>query len=241
MKASRKNPEAHFAKAIFTPAMEWDAVDAVLEKYAFKLTPHRRDLLTRVVDQRTRHFTVVLEDLKDPHNISAVIRTCEVFGLQDIHIISEVNPYRVARSVLKGSYKWLDIYNYSRRRRCLENLRGKGYRIAVASTAASSIALPEIDFSLPTAFYLGSETLGNHPDTLAEADLRFRIPQYGLTESMNVSVCAGVLMAALELWLREKGRENYRLPEAERRALLAVFYERSAIGVDRNSPIHYMD
>jgi tRNA (guanosine-2'-O-)-methyltransferase len=212
-----------------------------LETHAHKLTPHRRELLRSVVDQRIRHFTLVLEDLKDPHNISAVIRTSEVFGFQDVHVISEVNPYRVGRSVLKGSYKWLDIYSYSKRARCLKGLKAKGYQIAVASTAAASQPLDAIDFSRPTAFYLGSEVMGNHPDTLAAADVRFRIPQYGLTESMNVSVCAGVLVANLDRWLRDHGRENFRLPEGERQSLLAAFFERSAVGVDRNSPIHFVD
>jgi tRNA (guanosine-2'-O-)-methyltransferase len=209
--------------------------------HAEKLTDHRRELLQRVVDQRIRHFTLVLEDLKDPHNISAVIRTSEVFGFQDVHVISEVNPWRVGRSVLKGSYKWLDIYSYSKRARCLQGLKAKGYQIAVASTAPESQPLDVIDFSKPTAFYLGSEVMGNHPDTLAAADVRFRIPQYGLTESMNVSVCAGVLVANLDVWLKAQGRAKYALPKPERDKLLADFYERSAVGIDRNSPIHMID
>lgn len=222
--------------------MERSEIRALIEKYGYKLTPNRRELLQKVVDQRVRHFTLVLEDLKDPHNISAVIRTCEVFGFQDVHVISEVNPYRVGRSVLKGSYKWLDIYSYARRARCLRGLKERGYQVAVASTSAGdAVPLDAIDFTRPTAFYLGSESMGNHPDTLAAADLRFRIPQYGLTESMNVSVCAGVLVATLDRWLKDRGRENFRLPDADREALLAAFYERSAVGVDRNSPLHMID
>jgi tRNA (guanosine-2'-O-)-methyltransferase len=221
--------------------MQRDEIRALLEKYGYKLTEHRRQLLQQVVDQRIRHFTLVLEDLKDPHNISAVIRTCEVFGFQDVHVISEVNPNRVGPSVLKGSYKWLDIHSYSKRARCLRELKERGYQIAVASTSNASVTLDELDFSRPTAFYMGSETMGNPPDTLAAADLRFRIPQFGLTESMNVSVCAGVLMGTLNRWLKDHGRENFRLSEPEREALLATFYERSAVGVDRNSPIHFKD
>ncbi len=221
--------------------MERAEIRALIEKYGYKLTEHRRQLLQSVVDQRLRHFTLVLEDLKDPHNISAVIRTCEVFGFQDVHVISEVNPYRVGPSVLKGSYKWLDIHCYSRRARCYRELKDRGYRIAVASTSNATSTLDEIDFSRPTAFYMGSETMGNHPETLAAADIRFRIPQFGLTESMNVSVCAGVLMGTLNGWLKAHGRENYRLSEADREALLATFYERSAVGVDRNSPVHFID
>src|SRR3954467_15642300 len=127
-------------------------------EYGRKLTQGRRELLQGIVSRRTRHFSLVLEDLKDPHNISAVIRTCEVFGFQDVHVINEVNPYRVARSVLKGSYKWLDIFLHARRQGCLEHLRGKGYQIAVASTSAET-SLYDLDLSKPTAFYLGSETM----------------------------------------------------------------------------------
>ncbi len=215
-------------------------IQALIEKYAFKLTPARRDLLQKTVNQRTRYFTMVMEDLKDQHNISAVIRTCEVFGLQDVHVIEEVNAYAITRSILKGSYKWLDIYRYKKRSTCLQNLKAKGYQVAVASTNATTY-LQDLDFSKPTAFYLGSETLGNHPDTIAAADIAFKIPQRGLTESMNVSVCGGVLISTVDRWMEKKGRENFVLSEPERLRLLADFYERSAVGVDRNSPIRFVE
>jgi tRNA (guanosine-2'-O-)-methyltransferase len=222
------------------PAALPDATRTALETYGARLTPERRALLQRVVAERTRHFAMVLEDLKDPHNISAVIRTSEVFGLQDVHVINEVNPYRVTKSVLKGSYKWLDIHCHARRKGCFEMLKAKGYRIAVASTNHSA-SLFDLDLSIPTAFYLGSEVMGNHPDTLAAADVRFIIPQHGLTESMNVSVCAGVILATVERFLRENGRERFGLSPSDRAALLADFYERSAAGIDQNSPVHYWD
>ncbi len=217
-----------------------ERVRAAIQSYGEKLTPARRDLLQRVVAARTRHFAMVMEDLKDPHNISAVIRTSEVFGLQDVHVINEVNPYRVTKSVLKGSYKWLDIHCHARRMACFDMLKTRGYRIAVASTNHSE-SLFDLDLSIPTAFYLGSEVMGNHPDTLARADVRFIIPQQGLTESLNVSVCAGVILATIDRFLRDNGRENFTLSDAERAELLATYYERSGAGIDRNSPVHYWD
>jgi tRNA (guanosine-2'-O-)-methyltransferase len=217
-----------------------EAVRAAIQAYGARLTEARRALLRNVVAERTRHFAMVLEDLKDPHNISAVIRTSEVFGLQDVHVINEVNPYRVTRSVLKGSYKWLDIHCHARRAGCFDALKAKGYRIAVASTNHSE-SLFDLDLSVPTAFYLGSEVMGNHPDTLAAADVRFRIPQHGLTESLNVSVCAGVILATIDRFLREQGRDRFGLSREDRASLLATFYERSAVGIDRNSPVHYWE
>lgn len=217
-----------------------ELVRAAIQSYGAKLTEGRRALLQKVVAARTRHFAMVMEDLKDPHNISAVIRTSEVFGLQDVHVINEVNPYRVTKSVLKGSYKWLDIHCHARRMGCFDMLKAKGYRIAVASTNHSS-SLFDLDLSVPTAFYLGSEVMGNHPDTLARADVHFTIPQHGLTESLNVSVCAGVILATIDRFLRENGRDRYALSGEERAALLATYYERSGAGIDRNSPVHYWD
>lgn len=200
-------------------------MQAKIEELLPRITEHRRDLLFKVVQNRTRHFCMVLEDLFDPHNISAVIRTAEVFGLEDVHVIEEVNPYKINKSILKGSIKWMDIYLYKKRKACLEHLRNKGYRIAVASTNTENSVL-DLDLSKPTAFYLGSEFTGNHPDTLAAADAEFKLPQYGITESMNVSVAGGVLMCYLDHFMRQRGRETYTLPPEERDALLLDWLKR---------------
>lgn len=200
-------------------------MQAKIEVLLPRITEHRRDLLFKVVQNRTRHFCMVLEDLFDPHNISAVIRTAEVFGIEDVHVIEEVNPYKINRSILKGSIKWMNIYLHKKRMACMEHLRKKGYRIAVASTNTNNSVL-DLDLSRPTAFYLGSEFTGNHPDTLAAADCEFKLPQYGITESMNVSVAGGVLMCYLDHFMQQKGRAAYALPPAERDALLVEWLER---------------
>lgn len=183
---------------------------------------------------------MVLEDLFDPHNISAVIRTAEVFGLEDVHVIEEVNPYRINKSILKGSIKWMDIYLHKKRKACLEHLRKKGYRIAVASTNTENSVL-DLDLSRPTAFYLGSEFTGNHPDTLAAADAEFKLPQYGITESMNVSVAGGVLMCYLDHFMRQKGRETYTLPPEERDELLLDWLKRHLNDESASSSVKRID
>lgn len=217
----------------------WDMNEELqkrIEELGEPLTDHRKSLLTNALQHRTRHFTMVLEDLYDPHNISAVIRTAEVFGLQDIHIIEELNTYRINKSVLKGSFKWLSLYRYKSRQLAMQRLRAQGYRIAVASTN-HSVPIQELDLSIPTAFYLGSELKGNHPDTLEGADVAFILPQYGVTESMNVSVAGGVLMAYLNQFLLAQGRENYTLSEEDKQRLLFDWYERSRFGIEVNSPL----
>ncbi|MDR1760542.1 MAG: RNA methyltransferase [Fibrobacter sp.] len=207
-----------------------------LQDYYTQVTERRRELLNTVSKLRTRHFCMVLEDLFDPHNISAVVRTSEVFGLQDVHVIEEENPYHVNKSILKGSYKWMSLFIYKKRAACLQNLRAAGYKIAVASTNTKNSVL-DLDLSQPTAFYLGSEFHGNHPDTLAAADYEFKLPQYGITESMNVSVAGGVLMTYLDHFMQQKGRAAYALPESEREKLLLDWYDRHINGIDKNNPV----
>jgi len=211
-----------------------------LEELLRQVTERRRTLLTKTAANRTRHFCMVLEDLFDPHNISAVIRTSEVFGLQDVHIIEQENAYNVNKSILKGSYKWMSLYLYKKRMLCMSKLREKGYKIAVASTNTTNSVL-DLDLHQPIAFYLGSEFHGNHPDTLAAADYEFKLPQYGITESFNVSVAAGVLMTYLDVFMQQDGREKYLLSQEERNELLRNWLDRHVNGIKNNSPIARID
>lgn len=213
-----------------------EEIQKQLESLGEPLTERRKFLLNQALQNRTRHFTMVLEDLYDPHNISAIIRTSEVYGLQDVHIIEELNSYRINKSVLKGSFKWLSLYRYQSRQLAMQRLKAQGYRIAVASTNHST-PIHELDLTIPTAFYLGSELKGNHPDTLEGADVAFILPQYGVTESMNVSVAAGTLMTYLNQFFLQNGRENYTLNEDDKQKLLLDWYERSRYGIERNSPL----
>jgi tRNA (guanosine-2'-O-)-methyltransferase len=183
------------------------------------VTERRLALFKKAAAMRTKHFCLVLEDFFDPHNISAVIRTCEVFGFQNVHIIEEDNQYRVNKAILRGSLKWLNAFVHKKRATCLETLKKEGYAIAVADTHAEKTIL-DLDLSKPTAFYLGAEFRGNHPDTLAKADCNFILPQYGLTESFNVSVAAGVLMTYLNIYMQFQGRKKFCLSKEEQEKLI---------------------
>jgi tRNA (guanosine-2'-O-)-methyltransferase len=200
------------------------------------LTEHRQQLFAKTAALRTKHFCLVLEDFFDPHNISAVIRTSEVYGLQNVHIIETDNPYKVNKAILKGSLKWLNVFLYKKRESCMENLKNKGYVIAVANTHAAKTVL-DLDLSKPTAFYLGAELRGNHPDTVKYADCNFILPQYGFTESLNVSVAAGVLLTYLNMYMQSIGRENFSLPKEEQEALILKWRNRHLFGNENFSPI----
>jgi tRNA (guanosine-2'-O-)-methyltransferase len=130
----------------------------------------------------------------------------------------------------------MSLFAYSKRARCMEALRAQGYQVAVASTHATKTVL-DLDLSRPTAFYMGSEVRGNHPDSLSQADVEFILPQYGVTESFNVSVASGILMSYLDMFMQRKGRAAYAIPEPEREALLQEWYNRHAYGVETFSPL----
>ena len=175
--------------------------------------------MRRVAARRTRQYTFVLEDFHDPHNISAVLRTCECFGIQEVHVIEELRPFRISRPIVKGADQWLDIVRWTDRQECLEHLRGRGFRIAVASSKAErSFHASVLDG--PLAIYLGTEFAGNSEHIYKRADLVFRLPQHGFTESLNVSVCAGMMIAHLDRHMDTVGREKFVLTPAEVDALV---------------------
>jgi tRNA (guanosine-2'-O-)-methyltransferase len=175
--------------------------------------------MRQVAARRTRQYTFVLEDFNDPHNISAVLRTCECFGIQEVHVIEELRPFRISRPIVKGADQWLDIVRWTDRQECLEHLRGRGFRIAVASSKAET-SFHASNLDAPLAIYLGTEFAGNSEHIYQRADLVFRLPQHGFTESLNVSVCAGMMVAHLDRHMDIAGRGKFVLSPAEVDALV---------------------
>jgi len=175
--------------------------------------------MRRAASLRTRRYTFVLEDLNDPHNISAVLRTCECFGIQEVHVIEEIRPFRISRPIVKGAAQWLDIVRWTSRKECLDHLRGRGFRIAVASTRAEK-SFHALDLEPATAIYMGTEFQGPSEHINSAADVIFKLPQHGFTESLNVSVCAGMIVAHLDRHMDDHGREHYTLNTDQQEALV---------------------
>jgi len=183
------------------------------------VTARRLDLINRVLEQRTRYLSVVLEDIFQPHNASAVLRSCDCFGIQDVHIIENRNTYQVNRDVALGSYKWLSLYKYNKEPvntgPALEKLKKQGYRI-VAATPHSEGCSPE-DFDLDkgkTALVFGTELGGLTNTASAMADEFITIPMVGFTESLNISVTVAIILYHLTRRLR-KSDIAWKLSEAE--------------------------
>ncbi|HMC97120.1 MAG TPA: RNA methyltransferase [Flavobacteriales bacterium] len=162
------------------------------------LSDNKRALFDRFASLRTRHVTVVLEDIYQSQNASAVVRTADLLGVQDIHVIENRNPYQLDRGVTLGSSKWVDIHRHGDQadntRTCLELLRQRGYRIIATSPRGENITPHTIDLDRPMAFCFGTELTGLSDTLLDLADEHLRIPMYGFTESYNISASAAITL-----------------------------------------------
>lgn len=161
------------------------------------VSDNRRDLFLETVEKRTKYATVVLEDIYQPHNASAVLRSCDCFGIQDVHIIENRNTWEYSRDVEQGSSKWLNIHRYNEETQnslaCIQSLKSKGYKIA-ATTPHTSMTIDEMPIDQPVALVLGTEMTGVSDTIMDEADYKVQIPMYGFTESFNISVAAAICM-----------------------------------------------
>jgi tRNA (guanosine-2'-O-)-methyltransferase len=195
------------------------------------VTPARQALMERVLAERTAHIQVVLEDIYQPHNASAVMRSCECFGIQHLHVIENRYRYRPNREVSMGANKWIHLHRYREEQadntaRCIRRLRRDGLRIIATSPDAGSIRLEELDVSRPFSLWFGTEENGLGETALAAADEHLHIPMRGFTQSFNISVSAAVCLHALRAKLAASGAD-WRLRPAERRAVLRLWMRNS--------------
>lgn len=196
-----------------------NALTAYLEGF---VSERRRGRLHEVLSERTRHLTLVLEDVYQSHNFSAVLRSADIFGIQDVHFIENRNSYKISEDVSMGSTQWLSIHRYQQHanntRACLSNLKAKGYRIVATSLHRNSVSLESLDVKSPLAVVFGTELTGITADVEDMADEFIQLPMYGFTESFNISVCAALCMYNLSTRIRQEV-EHYHLQDHEKAAL----------------------
>ena len=182
------------------------------------LTDKRKNLFKRILENRTNHFTVVLEDIFQPHNTSAVLRTCDIFGIQQVHTIENKYTNKISRHVAKGSQKWVTAKRYksdgNNTTICFNNLREKGYQIIATSPHNNSCFLKDFDISKKTAFVFGVESEGVSDYVKEQADGFLKIPMVGFTESLNISVAAAIILQEVTTKLRSS-KINWQLSEEE--------------------------
>lgn len=170
----------------------------LIQKFGEFLSEKRRSFIDEVLEMRSNYIQVVLEDIIDPHNVSAVLRTGECLGIQQYHIIDRQNPFKIGRGVSKGATKWIDIHQYkegeNRTEHALSDLKQQGYSILVTSPKAHAKPLEQITLDKPLAVVFGNEKSGVSQTTLDMADEIVKIPMYGFTESYNISVSAAIIL-----------------------------------------------
>ncbi len=188
------------------------------------LSPHitekRLSLFNRIIEYRTKYITVVLEDIFQPQNASAVLRSCDCFGIQDVHIIENRNEFEIDTEVSLGSSKWLSLNKYNQEENnslaAIKHLKKNGYRIVATTPHLNDQELPDFDLSKgKTALVFGTELQGISDTIMNEADEFLKIPMFGFTESFNISVSAAVVMHHLTDKLR-RSDINWRLTEEEK-------------------------
>ncbi len=190
------------------------------------ISDSRRAKFDEVLNYRTRHITIVLEDLYQPHNASAVLRSCDIFGIQDIHIIENKNAYTVNKDIALGSPKWLTIYKYKNESNntlaCIKQLKTNGYRIIATSPHQNNRTIDTLPIDQPLALFFGTELTGISETVREQADEFVKIPMYGFTESFNISVSAALCLHTLTAKLH-KANVSWQLKDTEKDELLLTW------------------
>lgn len=195
------------------------------------LTEDRLERMEEVLEKRTRYLTVVLEDIYQPHNASAVLRSCDGFGVQDTHIVENRNSYRVNPGVELGTSRWLTLNKFNGSEYnsldAVTQLRKRGYRIVVTSPRVDGVPLEEFDLEKgKAALFFGNELDGLTDTLLEEADERLYIPMYGFVESFNISVSCALTLHHLT-WSLRNSRIDWMLSSEEREEILLSWLRRS--------------
>jgi len=202
----------------------------VTDHFSQYITDHKKQFIEKVLSERTRHITLVLEDIYQSQNASAVVRTCECLGLQDIHIIEEDSKYSVNKRVLKGSNKWIDLYRYKMKgfnntEICFRKLREQGYQILVTDPSPDGVSINEIAIDNKIAVVMGNELHGTSSFAIEHADQKIFIPMHGFTESFNISVSAAICLNTLLTKVRESN-VSWQLTEEEKEVLRLQWYRK---------------
>ena len=178
------------------------------------LTENRKEGFLRVLQNRTKHFTIAMEDVYQLHNTSAVMRSCEVFGIQELNVIEQKFGKRIDTEIAMGAQKWVDVFRYNSVQSCMDEMRAKGYQIIATTPHDDSCLLHEFDITKPAALFFGTERDGLSQEVLDQADGFLKIPMVGYTESLNISVSAAIIIQDITNRLRQSAI-NWHLTEEE--------------------------
>jgi tRNA (guanosine-2'-O-)-methyltransferase len=195
------------------------------------VSDHKKQFVDKVLNERTRHVTIVLENIFQSQNASAALRTCECLGIQDVHIVEDTAKYQFNIRVLKGADKWMNIERYRAKNVnntevCFNRLRENGYQILVADPSQDGVSIEEIDpQDCKLAIVFGNELNGASKYALEHCDKKMWIPMYGFTESLNISVSVAIALNTFMRKLRQS-EQNIFLSDEEKRYLKLEWYRK---------------
>jgi len=174
---------------------------------------------------------VVSEDVFQLHNTSAVMRSCDVFGIQDLHVVEEKFGKRIDKEIALGAQKWVNIKRYDTIRSCIDSIRKENYQIIATSPHHNSQLLHDFDITKKSAFFFGTEKEGLSAAILKEADGFLKIPMYGFTESLNISVSAAIILQSVITKLKQTNID-WQLSKKEKQEILFDWTKKTIKSVD---------
>lgn len=199
-------------------------MEALIDHFLKCITDERKALFEELIQKRTTYLTVVLENIYQPLNASAVLRSCDCFGIQDVHVIENYNEFKPDREVAMGASNWITVNRYDKNENntldCIQSLKNKGYKIVATSPHNSQTDLINFDLSKgKTALFFGTEVEGLSDVVLENADEHLHIPMYGFTESFNLSVSAAICLYEMRMKM-EKENIKWHMTEDEKNQVL---------------------
>jgi tRNA (guanosine-2'-O-)-methyltransferase len=175
-------------------------------------SPERREKIEHALAHRQPTLTVVIENIHDPHNVSAILRSCDAVGIQKVHLLYTIEPFpEIANTASSGAHKWLELIRHYSAESCFSQLHSEGFRILGTRVDLNARSLYEHDYTQPTAFVLGNEHRGISEEAATLTDERIYIPMMGMAESLNVSVATAVCL--FEAFRQRKDRRMYETPQ----------------------------
>lgn len=192
---------------------------ALVEYLLGFVSDRKNELFADKIKHRTRHLTVVVENLYQDHNFSAVMRSCDCFGLQDMHVVENAFSYRINDEIAMGASQWVDVYRHNQHENntveAIKELKSKGYTIVATTPHKNDVNLEDYDISKPSALLFGTEKEGLTTEALEMADVYLKVPMVGFTESLNISVCAAICIHHLT-WKMRQSDIDWALPETDK-------------------------
>lgn len=196
--------------------------EKVLDEFYKIITPNKMEMFERIAPLRSKYLTVVMENIHQEHNASAVLRSCDCFGIQELHVIEKNNEYLVQRDIARGAGRWVDMFTYDNDNTatadCIQHLKSQGYKIVATTPHKDAKPISDLDLSQPIALVFGTEKEGISEEVKSLSDEFVTIPMYGFTESFNISVSVAIILSTLRQRL-ENTDIAWKLSEKEQMLL----------------------